>query len=200
MAKHRLFSTPPKPKAPRNPKVVYAERQLRRGKATAHTVGVLRDEARRLERQKGITGGERVKQDRALKKMSPEELRKLGAKYAERIRYAEMQPKKVKPAPAPIPKPPQPPAPPPPPKPEPKPEPEPEPEAGPEEEPGNVNDAWDQFREWLEAHGYSLEPGSELSQKINDEAHFLAGRGFNTDRIVSAMCQMYMDGADIEEV
>lgn len=197
MARHRLFSTPPKPKAPRSSKVIYAERQLRKGKATAHTVGVLRDEARRLERKKGITGGERVKQDRALKKMSPEELRKLGTKYAERIRYAEMQPKKTKPAPPPV----QPPTPPRPPQPKiDKPWPEEERPPAPEEEPGNVNDAWDQFREWLEAHGYSLEPGSELSEKINNEAHFLAGIGFTTDRIVEAMMDMYMSGADIEEV
>lgn len=180
----------------RRQRVKYAERQIRKGKATAHTVGVLRDEARRLERQKGIKGGERVKQDRALKRMSREELAELGKKYAERISRAEAMPKqrKIRPRPQPVAEPPTPPA---PPTPSQDVTQEPVPPYGMPDKFG----AWDDFKDWLADQGIILDPSDPNYRKMLEYSREIGDSGmFSQSEQFQMLCDFYMSGQDIEEI
>ena len=163
---------------------------------TAYTVGVLRDEARRLEKKKGILGAERVKQDRALKRMSKEELRELGKKYAERISRAEAMPKqrKIRPKPQPAAAPPKAPT---PPAPSQDITQEPVPTYGMPDKFG----AWDDFKDWLSEQGIILDPSDPKYRKMLEYSREIGDSGmFSQSEQFQMLCDFYMSGEDIEEV
>lgn len=215
--KPRLYKSPQE-----RTRVRKSESAARRNRAGVADVKRLRDNMRRLERRAGVKSEERALSDRQIKKLTKEERQAVAKRYAKRLREAEglinLGIKPPKPKPIPIPLPPKPPTPPKPEPPRPEPPP-PEPEDGEDEEEDfskwwsdwnaghmspeqsqNLELAWDNFRSWMNAHGRSLEPGSELSRKLREQSEVLAMSGASMDEIFNALCGWYMAGGDIEDV
>lgn len=215
--KPRLYKSPQE-----RTRVRKSESAARRDRAGVADVKRLRDNMRRLERRAGLKSEERALSDKQIKRLTKEERQAVAKRYAKRLREAEglinlgVKPPKPKP----IPTPPPPPKPPKPksPKPEP-PKPEPEEDEDDEEEDfsgwwsewnagqnltpeqsQNLEQAWDNFRAWMNAHGMSLEPGSELSRKLREQSEVLAMSGASMDEIFNSLCGWYMAGGDIEVI
>lgn len=159
----------------------YAERQLKRGNLTPHTVAALRNEARRLERLKGITGQGRISSDKQLKRMTGEELRMRAQEYEQRIARAQMMPNK------------------------------PRKKKGPEPEPAQSFvppygmpekfGAWDDFKDWLAENGIILDPSDPNYRKMLEYSKEIGDTGmFSRSEQFRMLQDFYRRGLDIEDV
>lgn len=178
--------------------VKYAKAQAKKGKATAHTVKVLQDEARRLEKKLGLKGLERAKSEKQLKRMSPDELARQAQKFQRRAERAERITERRKGRRPTTPTPPS----------------APPPSAPQDDLQKNLDrwqegqysmpdkfGAWDDFKDWLAENGYTFEAGDPMYRKMLEYSREIGDSGmFSQSEQFAMLCHFYETSLDVEDV